>query len=249
MLSIGALERGRLSGEGGVTIAQTGGGEAIARADTIVVPGWRMGRVPPSITRGLRAAHERGARIASICTGAFVLAASGLLDGRRATTHWKYAANLAADYPAIEVDASVLYIDEGDVVTSAGSVAGIDMLLHLIRRDFGPTTANGVSRMMVTQPHRDGGQAQYYERPVADLPGGRLERVLEHLLRVPEADHNIVDLASMAALSPRTFFRRFRAATGKTPYDWLIHERIRLARDLLEGSDRRSRAQGGLWCG
>lgn len=235
-LTICALERSPVCGGGGILVDARGDAEALSLADTVIIPGWRMGSVPSFITHPLTAAHARGARIASICTGAFVLAAAGLLNGRRATTHWKYASQLAAEYPAIEVDPSVLYIDDGDVVTSAGSAAGIDMLLHLIRQDYGARTCNAVARMMVVPPHREGGQAQFFERPVPRSVGTAFAQVLDHLRRNPSDDHRIQQLAEMAAMSPRTFFRRFRAATGQTPYDWLLQERINVAKELLEST-------------
>lgn len=230
-----ALERAPLRTDTGLVLTAAAGQAALLDADTVVVPGWRMGEVPESISTAVARAHRRGARIASICTGAFVLAAAGVLDGKRATTHWKHAARLAAEYPAVTVDPSVLYVDEGSVVTSAGSAAGIDMLLHLIRNDYGARTCNAVARTMVVPPHRDGGQAQYVESAV---PPRRSEfsKVFDHIRRHPARSHRIESLAAMAAMTPRTFFRRFRAATGRTPYDWLLYERIRIAKDLLENS-------------
>lgn len=233
-LGVCSLEAGPLRTDGGLAIDAFTTVRKLPAADTVIVPGWRMGPVPGSLCEALRAAHAGGARIASICTGAFVLAAAGLLDGRRATTHWRHAAQLADEYPEVDVDPGVLYVDEGDVVTSAGSAAGIDMLLHLVRHDYGAAACNAVARTLVVPPHRDGGQAQYIERAVPKTHGAGLNRVIEHLRRHPEAGHSIDRLAGMAAMSPRTFHRRFKAATGQSPYDWLIHERVRLARDLLE---------------
>ena len=235
-LTVCALEPAPLRSDTGLQLTAAAGEAALLAADTVIVPGWRMGPVPANISSTVARAHRRGARIASICTGAFVLAAAGVLDGLRATTHWKHAARLAAEYPAVQVDPSVLYIDEGSVVTSAGSAAGIDMLLHLIRNDYGPRTCNAVARTMVVPPHRDGGQAQYVESAVPRRHGGAFNKVFDHIRRHPTRDHRIASLARMAAMTPRTFFRRFRAATGQTPYDWLLHERIRIAKDLLENS-------------
>lgn len=208
--------------------------ELLLTADTIVVPGWRMGPVPEEICRLLQSAHQRGARVASICTGAFVLAAAGLLEGRRATTHWRFASDLAAAYPGVHVDASVIYIDEGDVITSAGSAAGSDLLLHIIRKDFGAAVSSSVARMMVAPPHREGHQTQQAWAPVPARPGNLIGDVIEHLRRHPGEEHTIESLAEMAAMSPRTLFRRFRAITGHTPHDWLMIERTRLAKLMLE---------------
>lgn len=236
-LTVCGLEPAPLRSDGGIVVEACGAVAELLDATTVIVPGWRMGEVPQVISDALAQAHQRGARIASICTGAFVLAAAGLLDGRRATTHWKYAAQLAAEYPAVRVDPDVLYIDEGDIVTSAGSAAGIDMLLHLIRRDYGARTCNAVARMLVVPPHRDGGQAQYIERAVPPAHGAAFTQVIDHIRRNPAADYPIEQMAAMAAMSPRTFFRRFKAATGQAPYDWLLHERIRVAKDFLENTD------------
>jgi transcriptional regulator GlxA family with amidase domain len=213
--------------------------EALATADTIIVPGF--GRAawppPPAALDALRAAHARGARTVSICTGAFALAAAGLLDGRRATTHWRYAAALAQTFPKIEVEPDVLYVDEGDILTSAGVAAGIDLCLHLVRQDHGAEAANAVARRIVVAPHRGGGQAQFIERPVparadASLDGTRAW-ALEHLDR----PLTVAQLARHAHTSPRTFARRFRAETGTTPLRWLHAQRIEHARRLLEQAD------------
>ncbi len=186
----------------------------------------------------LRAAHSRGARVASLCTGAFLLASAGLLDGRRATTHWTSAALLAERFPAVRVDPKVLYIDEGDVLTSAGSAASLDLCLHIVRRDFGAEIANAVARHLVVQPHRDGGQAQFVDAPLPTCDGtdtlaATLEWAQEHL----DENLSVQVLAGRAAMSPRTFARRFRAVTGTTPHRWLSSRRIHLAQRLLETTD------------
>jgi AraC family transcriptional activator FtrA len=234
-LTICALEPAPLRTDARLVLTAGAGLNVLLNADTVIVPGWRMGPVPEVISTAVARAHRRGARIASICTGAFVLAAAGVLDGKRATTHWKHAEHLAAEYPAVKVDPSVLYVDEGSVVTSAGSAAGIDMLLHLIRKDYGVRTCNAVARNMVVPPHRDGGQAQYVESAVPPQRS-ELGKVFDYIRRYPSRNHRIESLAAMVAMTPRTFYRRFRAATGRTPYDWLLHERIRIAKDLLENS-------------
>lgn len=235
-LDVASLEGSPVHGAGGASI-QAGGIEILEAADTVIVPGWRLGPVPPAYSEALAAAGRRGARIASICTGAFVLAAAGLLDGRRATTHWRHAADLSAAHPKIEVDPDVLYVDDGDVITSAGSAAGLDMLLHMIRSDYGAATCNAVARAMVVAPHRDGGQAQFVERAVPLRPDSPFARVVEQMRREPNRDYQVRDLAGMAAMSPRTFFRRFRQATGRSPWEWLLRERLEVARTLLERPD------------
>jgi transcriptional regulator GlxA family with amidase domain len=233
------VRAGRVPTTTGFALHVPRGLDAVAAADTILVPGLRPAQWPPPARAldALRAAHARGARIASICTGAFVLAHAGLLDGRRATTHWAHAEQLAERYPAVTVDAGVLYVDEGDVLTSAGVAAGIDLCLHLVRRDHGAEVANAVARRIVVAPHRDGGQAQFVEAP---LPAAR-ERGLESTrawaaqrLREPLT---IAAMARHAACSERTFARRFRAETGTTPLQWLLGQRVLHARRLLEATD------------
>jgi transcriptional regulator GlxA family with amidase domain len=213
--------------------------DAVAQADTVLVPGLRPARWPPPAAAldALRAAHARGARVASICTGAFVLAHAGLLDGRRATTHWAHAEQLAERYPAVTVDPGVLYVDEGDVLTSAGVAAGIDLCLHLVRRDHGAEVANAVARRIVVAPHRDGGQAQFVETPLP-APGERglasTRAWAAQRLREPLT---VAAMARHAACSERTFARRFRAETGTTPLQWLLRQRVLHARRLLEATE------------
>lgn len=234
-----AVEPGDLRGLGGVRIAADGGLELLSRASVIVAPGWRGADrpVPEPLVEALKVAHARGARLMSICSGVFVLAATGLLNGRRATTHWRYAETLRARHPAIEVLPDVLYVDEGDILTSAGSAAGLDLGLHLIRRDFGPEAANTVARRLVVPPHRDGGQAQFIDRPVPSAhEASRLSPVLDQMRADLAGAHTIRTLAAAAGMSQRTFLRRFEAATGQTPARWLLAERLSRARDLLETS-------------
>jgi transcriptional regulator GlxA family with amidase domain len=213
--------------------------DALAEADTVLVPGFDPTAWPPpvAVLDALRAAHARGARVASICTGAFVLAEAGLLDGRRATTHWRYAAQLAERYPAVAVDPDVLYLDEGDVLTSAGVAAGIDLCLHLLRRDHGAEAANAAARQTVVAPHRSGGQAQFIERPVPAGTDGGLEGTRTWALERLAEPLTVARLARHAHTSERTFNRRFRAETGTTPLRWLLTQRIDHARRLLEASD------------
>jgi len=227
----------------GFTIDTPYGLDHVVRADTVVVPAWGAAQLdddpPPALLEALRAAHRRGARILSVCSGAFVLAAAGLLDGRRATTHWMHAEALAERYPEIDVDPDVLYVDEGDVMTSAGTAAGIDLCLHVVRLDFGAEIANAVARRMVVPPHREGGQAQFVEAPMTSgEPGSdRFAATLEHMLEHLDEPLSVETMADRAAMSPRTFARRFRATTGTTPGQWLVRQRVLLAQRLLETTD------------
>jgi AraC family transcriptional activator FtrA len=229
----------RVRGQYGMSMNPSGGLELLAAAGTIVIPGWRGINVPVPETNldGLRKAHARGARLLSICSGAFVLAATGLLDGKRATTHWRYAPELRARYPRIRVDPGVLYVDEGQLLTSAGSAAGLDLCLHLVRRDFGAAIANQVARRLVIAPHRDGGQAQFLERPVDKRERGSISAVIESIRGRVNEPLRIAELARLAAMSERTFMRRFRAATGASPADWITQVRVDLARELLESTE------------
>ncbi len=231
-----AATPGPLRALGGLIFHANEGLDALDDADTIIIPGWSGVDVPipETLIAALRRAHDRGARLASICSGAFVLAATGLLDGRRATTHWRYADALAARHPTITVDADVLYVDDAPLFTSAGSAAGIDLLLHLVRGDHGSEKANVVARRLVMAPHRQGGQAQFIERPVQESPAGRLGPLLDSMRTTLALDHRIADLARSAAMSERTFMRRFAEATGTTPGEWLTGARIEEAKQRLE---------------
>jgi AraC family transcriptional activator FtrA len=238
--SVAAVDDGDMRAVGGVRFSAGGGLELLAGAGTIVVPGWREidAPIPDALIAALKAAHARGARIMSFCSGAFVLAAAGLLRGRRATTHWRYADALKARYPDILVTPDVLYVDEGSILTSAGTAAGLDLCLHLIRRDFGTEAANIVARRLVVPAHRDGGQAQFIRQVVPRAhESSRLGPLLDHMRENLKADHAIAKLARRAGMSQRTFLRRFEAATGMTPARWLLAERLAKARDLLEISD------------
>jgi AraC family transcriptional activator FtrA len=210
--------------------------DVLTEAGMIVIPGWRAEGDPPSdrLREALLAAHGRGARLVSICSGAFLLAATGLLNGRRATTHWRYAERLQAAHPTILVDADTLYAGDDRIFTSAGSAAGIDLLLHLVRVDFGPDAANSVARRMVVAAHRSGGQAQFIERPVLARSGSPLGGLLDRLRSNPAEPWTIEQMARAAAMSERTLARRFREETGESPLAWLTVQRLALARDLLE---------------
>lgn len=233
-----AAERGALRAQHGLRVVADGGLDRLAEAGTIIIPGWKGTDVPvpARVLDALREAHARGTRLLSICSGSFVLAATGLLDGRRATTHWRYAAALQRMYPRITVDPAVLYVDEGQLLTSAGSAAGLDLCLHLVRRDHGPDVANQVARRLVIPPHRDGGQAQFVERPVPRREVNALSKVIDSMHRRLATHQPIAELAAMAAMSERSFMRRFKEATGMSPADWLISARVDRARELLEGS-------------
>ena len=214
----------------------------LADVDTLIVPVWpddeRPGRRPSSSTH-VRAVHERGGRLVSVCSGAFLLAQTGLLDGRRATTHWMYAAELAAGFPRIDVDPNVLFVDAGDgIFTSAGTAAGIDLCLHLVRIDHGAEVANALARRMVVPPQRDGGQAQFVDAPLPAAPqddpiGRTLDWAIAHL----DEPITVEEMARQAYISPRSFARRFRASTGTTPMQWLARQRVLHAQRLLESTD------------
>jgi len=232
-----AIERAPLRAAGGLRVQADGGLELLAKAGTVIVPGWRgADAMPPAaLLDALRAAHKRGARLLSFCSGVFVLAAAGVLDGRAATTHWRYAQALAERYRRICIEPDVLYVDEGNVLTSAGSAAAIDLSLHLIRRDYGPRIANQVARRAVVPTHRDGGQAQFIPAPLPEQ-GVALGKLLEWMRGHLDQPLPLNELAERARMSERTFLRRFEAATGCSPKQWLIQERLGRARELLEGS-------------
>ncbi|SDD71347.1 transcriptional regulator, AraC family with amidase-like domain [Actinokineospora iranica] len=224
---------------GGATLHADAGLAALADADTVIVPGVPDVRaeVAPALVAALRAAHARGARLVSICSGAFALAAAGLLDGRRATTHWRYADLLAARHPEVLVDPDVLYVDDGDVLTSAGSAAGIDLCVHLVRADHGATVANAVARRLVVPPHREGGQAQFIETPVPAPADDPVSASMAWALANLATPLTVEALAHHAHLSPRTYLRRFKRASGTSPIRWLIARRVQASLALLESGD------------
>ncbi|MGW2442315.1 helix-turn-helix domain-containing protein [Streptomyces goshikiensis] len=213
--------------------------DALTDANTVVVPGWQPtgATVSPDVLNALRAAHRRGARVVSICTGAFVLAQAGLLDGRRATTHWRRAEQFAAAFPRVEVDADVLYVDHGDVATSAGSGAGIDLALHLVRRDHGAAYAAQIARSMVLPPHREGGQLQYAAQPVTIRTDESLAPLLEWALSRLDTELTVDRLAEQAGVSARTLARRFTEQLGHSPGKWLLTQRVDATRVLLEETE------------
>jgi transcriptional regulator GlxA family with amidase domain len=234
-------EPGPLASEVGFVMQPDFGLDRLESADLIAVPAITDSRLrsafPPDLLAALRQGIERGTRVLSICTGAFVLAAAGLLDGRKCTTHWKHADALARFCPAAQVDPAVLYVDSDPVITSAGTAAGIDACLYLVRKEHGSQVANAIARRMVVPPHRDGGQAQYVERPLADPPADTLSEVLNWLTRNLDKPVSISQLATRAAMSERTFARRFVQETGTTPQRWLIGQRVLLAQELLERTE------------
>ena len=238
--SVCAEQPGVLEALGGFGLVVGHGLEELGRADTIILPGAPdvHGDPSPRLVSALLRAHDRGARLVSICSGAFVLAATGLLDGRQAATHWRYAPLLARRFPQVHVVADVLYVDGEDVLTSAGTAAGIDLCLHLVRKDHGAAIANRVARRMVVAAQRDGGQAQFVDTPVPapatdDPVAGAIEWALGRLAERVAVE----DLARRAHLSPRQFSRRFRAATGASPAAWLLRRRLDASLALLESSD------------
>jgi transcriptional regulator GlxA family with amidase domain len=241
VLKVCAGEPGALRTTGGFGISLRHGLAALRRADIVIVPSWRdpAQRPPAPLLDALAAAHRRGAEVVGLCLGAYVLAAAGLLDGRRATTHWAYAADFAERFPQVRLDPDVLYVDDGTITTSAGTAAGIDCCLHLVRQRYGAASANRIARRLVVAPHRQGGQAQFIEQPV---PGTRADARLTVLLDWVRARlhrrHTLDSLAKRVAMSRRTFTRHFRQLTGSSVAQWLLAERLAYAQRLLEGSDR-----------
>ncbi len=235
-----AVDPGPMHTLGGLRIAVDAGLEALDTAQTIIIPGWRSHHEPPpeALLQALRRAHARGARLLSICSGVFALAATGLLDGKTATTHWQFCAELAERFPLIKVDPNVLYVDSGQLITSAGSAAGIDACLHLIARDFGTHIANSVARRLVMAPQRTGGQAQFIVAPVSKSPRNELTRVLQWIRENLDQPLSVGDMAARVAMSERTFLRRFVETTGLPPKTWLQQERLNRARALLESTDQ-----------
>jgi AraC family transcriptional activator FtrA len=233
-----SLERGPIHAAGGIRIQVRRGLRAFEQAGTVVIPGWRIDEAPPAtLIRALQRAHAGGARLVSICSGVFVLAATGLLDGKRVTAHWRHAERLIARYPNLRVEPDVLYVDEGNILTSAGSTAGIDLGLHIIRLDYGAEIANEIARRLVMPPHRDGGQAQYVRDSGRSPVDGGLATVLEWAQEHLEKPLSVEDFAMRARMSPRTFARRFREQTGTTPHQWLTHQRLFAAQRRLETTE------------
>lgn len=230
---------GEVATTAGYGMLVSAGLSALDTADTILIPGWLPVDAPlsPAVRQALLRAHERGARLVSICTGAFALARTGLLDGRTATTHWGRIEQLRNRFPRVRVDPDVLYVDHGDIATSAGAGAGIDLCLHLVRADHGAAYAARLARYMVMPPHREGGQAQYVPMPTAPAGGNSLAALLHWALGRLDRPIGLSDMAAEAGLSPRTLARRFDEQLGTTPGRWLLTQRITAARALLEETD------------
>lgn len=236
--SVCSAERGTLRAAGGIQVRVPNSLALLDQADTIVIPGWRdADDLPsPALVKKIRAAYERGARVCTICSGVFVLAAAGILDGKTVTTHWRYLEKLKQRYPSVNIEPNALYVDEGQILTSAGSAAGLDMLIHLVRRDYGARVANMVAQRLVIPPHREGGQAQYLPRPIPNDERNRLSKLLDWARAHLAQDHTLESLARRASMSPRTLQRQFKDTVGLAPYDWLVRERVALAKDLLQAS-------------
>jgi AraC family transcriptional regulator, transcriptional activator FtrA len=234
-----AEESGPLHALGGLKVTADADLSVVSQAGTVIVPGWKGTDIEPSVEliQALRAAYENGARLVTICSGVFVLAAAGILTNERVTTHWRYVEKLQKRYPKLEVDPNVLYVDAGRILTSAGSAAGLDLCLHLVRRDYGPQIANQVARRLVMAPHRNGGQAQFIERPVMPRTNDRLAAVIGELSQRLHEPLTVAQMAQRAAMSSRTFMRRFQTATGRSPLEWLTDSRVERARELLETTD------------
>lgn len=240
-LTVCAVQPGMLQTNAGFAITVAHGLGVLRHADVVVVPSWcdDLRPAPPALLRALQAAHRRGAVIVGLCLGAFVLAEAGLLDGRPATTHWKLAPEFARRYPRAALQAEVLYVEDGLILTSAGTAAGIDCCLHLLRVRCGAEAANRAARRMVVAPHRQGGQAQYIEQPVPTAAeGDRLAPLLQWMGERLDTAHALDDLAGRALMTRRTFTRRFREVTGTTVGQWLQNQRLALAQRLLEATDQ-----------
>jgi transcriptional regulator GlxA family with amidase domain len=238
-LFICGANAGPITSDSGFQLIAPYGLDALKRVGTVIVaPTYRPFAVPDSVFDALRQAHARGCRMLSLCGGAFILAQAGLLDGRRAATHWTDCDELARRFPALSVDPDVLFVDEGDILTGAGSAAGIDLCLHIVRQDYGSEVATRLARQLVVPPLREGGQAQYIEAPLPNLDDSDLlsETVAWMQCHLDE-QFSVEHLAAQAAMSPRTFARRFQASTGTTPHRWLQAQRVKLAQRILETSD------------
>ncbi|WP_333777379.1 GlxA family transcriptional regulator [Streptomyces sp. IBSBF 3136] len=238
--AVASAEGRTLRSNAGFSLHVEHGLERLDSADLIAVPAgshYASRPFPPELLDALRRGVDRGARVLSVCSGVFMLAAAGLLEGRRCAVHWHHADELARQYPRLTVEPDVLYVDEDPVITSAGTAAGIDACLHLVRKEQGPEVANRIARRMVVPPHRDGGQAQFIERPLPKAPCDTVGEVLAWMERHLDREVTVEQLAARAHMAPRTFARRFQQETGTTPYRWILRQRVLLAQELLEGTD------------
>jgi AraC family transcriptional regulator, transcriptional activator FtrA len=240
--SVCAAERTPIRMAGGVTMTVAHSLARLERADTIIIPGWRKASdpVPQLLIKKLRAAHARGARICSICSGVFVLAAAGLLDGKSATTHWRYEQLLGDMHPQVHMQVNALYVDEGQILSSAGSAAGLDMMLHVIQRDHGAKVANLVAQRLVVPTHRVGNQAQFVPRPMPADDAARVSKLMDWVRTRPAAVHTLQSMAHKAAMSSRTLQRHFQDVVGVSPLDWLVRERVAVAKEILESTRKPS---------
>lgn len=231
-----SLERKPLRAAGGIMVQTRHGLKALERAGTIVIPGWKIDgpAPPPRLLRALLQAHAAGARLVSICSGVFLLAATGLLDGKHATAHWRHVDRFRERFPGVRIDPAVLYTEDGGIFTSAGSAAGLDLCVHIVRLDYGAEIANQLARRLVIPPHREGGQAQFIENPIQTSERGSLANVLDWAQSNLARALKVEDLAKRAAMSERTFARQFQKQTGTTPHRWLTHQRLLEAQRLLE---------------
>jgi transcriptional regulator GlxA family with amidase domain len=244
-----AAEPGAINTTAGFSLGITHGLSALKTADTIIVPSWRdpAERPPEALLKALSAAQRQGVQIVGLCLGAYVLAEAGVLDGRHATTHWAYARDFAQRFPTILLDADVLYVEDGNVLTSAGTAAGIDCCLHMVRQRYGAESANSLARRLVVPPHRQGGQAQFIEHPLpATARSSRLSELIDWVRANLNQPHSVDSLASHALMSRRTFTRQFRQLVGMAVVEWLQVERLRLTQRLLESSDHTVEAIAAL---
>lgn len=233
-----SLLRGKVKASGGIIVETSYSINLLDKADTIVIPGWcDLDEPPPeNLLRKIRAAYQRGARICTICSGVFIPAAAGILDGKKATTHWRYIEKFKKLYPKIKFETDALYIDTGQIISSAGSAAGLDMFLYLIQKDYGSRIANQVAQRLVIPPHRDGGQAQFISRPLPHYEVSRLSKLMDWVRKNIALSHSIASLAKQAKMSTRTLQRQFVNAAGLSPYEWLVCERIAMVKELLEST-------------
>jgi AraC family transcriptional regulator, transcriptional activator FtrA len=234
--SVCSAQRTPMRAAGGVMVTVKHSLSRLDKADTIIVPGWHTpSESPPALLiKKLRAAYERGARICSICSGVFVLAAAGLLDGKSATTHWHYEQLLKELYPKVNTKVNALYVDEGQILTSAGSAAGLDMMLHIVKSDYGAKVANLVAQRLVVPTHRVGDQAQFVPRPMPADESARLSKLMDWARAHPALPHTLLSLSKKASMSTRTLQRQFQEAIGLSPLDWLTRERVSAAKEILE---------------
>lgn len=234
-----SADEGKIRAAGGITFVAPYTLSMLDKADTIIIPGWRNihERPPEKLLKKIRTAYQRGTRICTICSGIFVLAAAGVLTGKRVTTHWRYTDELKKQFPDMIVEPDALYVDDGQIISSAGSAAGLDMMLHIIRKDYNVGIANLVAKRLVIPPHREGGQSQFAARPIADDERHRISDLLSWIRQHPQLPHSLASLANIAAMSERSLQRQFVQLTTYSPYDWIIRERVSICKELLESSN------------